>query len=163
MYAGVCEGASCRASQEQDMHTHVYIERERERERERNIYLHINLCIFKYVCMYNMYVAILLQDSIHKNERVSVAGCIWMMSSVLAGGEEGGGGRLSSGKPLCATALLWFAACPRVWPQKTADESREVQETTTTCTRIFTWKLKNSDMRASMRPETSAKLPSTTR
>jgi len=50
----------------------------------------------------------------HKIERVSVAGCIWMISSELAGGEEGGGGGLSSGKPLCTTALLRYAACPRV-------------------------------------------------
>jgi len=54
----------------------------------------------------------------HKIERVSVAGCIWMISSKLAGGEEGGGGGLSSGKPLCATALLWYAACPRVCAHK---------------------------------------------
>ena len=58
------------------------------------------------------------KDSVHKIERVSVAGCIWMISSELAGGEEGGGGGLSSGKPLYATTLLWYAACPRVWAHK---------------------------------------------
>jgi len=40
------------------------------------------------------------KDSVHKIERVNVSGCIWMISSELAGGEKGGGGVLSSGKPL---------------------------------------------------------------
>ena len=52
MYARVCEGASCRASQEQNMYTNVYI----EREKDRNIYVHIDVFICRYVCIYDMHI-----------------------------------------------------------------------------------------------------------
>jgi len=54
----------------------------------------------------------------HKIERVCVVGCIWMISSKLAGGEEGGDGGLSSAKPLCAIDLLLYTTCPRVCVRK---------------------------------------------
>jgi len=67
VYARVCEGVTCWASQEQNMYTHVYIKRERathvyikrerahvyiKRERAREKPVRTYKCLYMYVCIY---------------------------------------------------------------------------------------------------------------